>query len=79
MPKRYSSSDTEKVAGRLGFTQRKKKGNDATWSRTGSLPVSIPMNKSEIAVGTFRAIVRQMGIDTEEFERILENKGGDKA
>lgn len=75
MPKRYSSSDCEKVAKRLGYGKSKRKGNDESWTRPNSLPVVIPRNKSEIPAGTFGSILRQFGLSRDEFDRVL-NKGG---
>ena len=69
MPKLYSSDYIVKVLLRLGFEFVSQKGSHAKF-RKGINPVFtviVPMSKKEIPFGTFRSILRQANLTTEDF------------
>ena len=66
MSKLFSSLHIIKVLLRNGFTFISQKGSHQKY-RKESRTVIVPHPKKEIPIGTFRSIVRQSGLDKEEF------------
>ena len=69
MPKLLSSKIIIKTLERKGFVLVSQKGSHIKYRRHGRvvLTVIIPANKKEIPYGTFRSILRQSGLNEEEF------------
>nr|WP_299417638.1 type II toxin-antitoxin system HicA family toxin [uncultured Emticicia sp.] len=69
MPKLYSSDYIVKVILRLGFEFVSQKGSHAKFRKgiNPVLTVIVPMSKKEIPFGTFRSILRQANLTTEDF------------
>lgn len=69
MPKLYSSDYIVKVLLRLGFEFVSQKGSHAKFRKgiNPVLTVIVPMTKKEIPFGTFRSILRQANLTTEDF------------
>lgn len=69
MPKLYSSDYIVKVLLRLGFEFISQKGSHAKFRKgiNPVLTVIVPMSKKEIPFGTFRSILRQANLTTEDF------------
>lgn len=69
MPKLYSSDYIVKVLLRLGFYFVSQKGSHAKFRKEANpvLTVIVPMSKKEIPYGTFRSILRQANLSTEDF------------
>jgi predicted RNA binding protein YcfA (HicA-like mRNA interferase family) len=72
MSKLYSSEEIEVVLRKLGFELVSQKGSHGKFKNRVGRIVILPMNKREIPIGTFRSILKQIGIDYEEFKRLLE-------
>jgi len=58
-----------KVLERKGFVFISQKGSHIKYRKSGSvaLTVIVPANKKEIPHGTFRSILRQSGLNEEDF------------
>ncbi|MBS1495196.1 MAG: type II toxin-antitoxin system HicA family toxin [Bacteroidetes bacterium] len=67
MPKEYSSKEIETVLKKIGFVFISQKGSHGKFKDDKGKTVILPMNKKEIPFGTFRSILRQAGIDLNEF------------
>lgn len=70
MPKLYSSRNIEQVLLQLGFFFVSQKGSHAKFRHENGRVTILPMNKSEIPIGTFRSILKQAGISLKEFEKL---------
>jgi predicted RNA binding protein YcfA (HicA-like mRNA interferase family) len=68
MSKLYSSKDIEYVLKKLNFNLISQKGSHGKYKNPSGRIVILPM---EIPMGTFRSILRQIGINLEEFKKIL--------
>lgn len=66
MSKLYSSSHIVKVLLSNGFVFISQKGSHQKY-RLGSRTVIVPHPKKEIPIGTFRSIVRQSGLNIDDF------------
>ena len=73
MPKLFSSKEVEYVLKRLEFRFITQKGSHGKFKNKEGRIAILPMNKKEIPQGTLRSILRQSGINYEEFMKILEN------
>lgn len=71
MPKEYSSKEIESVLRKLDFNFVSQKGSHGKFKDRKGHTVILPMNKKEIPYGTFRSILKQAGIDLNEFIKIL--------
>lgn len=69
MPKlpRISGSDCVSALGRLGFIQVRQRGSHAVLRR-GQRGCVVPMHR-ELKVGTLAGVLRQAGVDADEFIR----------
>lgn len=69
MPKLYSSAHIIAVLLRFGFEFISQKGSHAKYRKSGNptLTTIVPANRKEIPFGTFRSIVRQSGLNDEDF------------
>jgi predicted RNA binding protein YcfA (HicA-like mRNA interferase family) len=67
MPKEYSSKEIETVLKKIGFNFVSQKGSHGKFKNDKGNTVILPMNKREIPYGTFRSILKQAGIDLNEF------------
>lgn len=71
MLKLYSSREIEYVLKKLNFRFVSQKGSHGKYKNSEGKIVILPMNRKEIPYGTFRSILRQIGISLKEFEKIL--------
>ncbi len=58
---------------RLGFEQVRQKGSHVVLKKTtseGEIGCVVPLHK-ELAIGTLRGVLRQAGVDVEEFRENL--------
>lgn len=69
MPKLYSSREIEAVLKRFGFSLTTQKGSHGKFKHQDGRIVILPMNKREIPVGTFRSILKQANLISEDFEK----------
>lgn len=71
MPKLYSSDEIIKVLQKKGFVYIAQKGSHVKFRKTGSpvLTVIVPASRKEIPFGTFKSILRQANLTSEDFER----------
>lgn len=71
MPRLYSSARITRVLQEHGFYYVSQKGSHAKFRKEEgdtTYTVIVPANKKEIPFGTFRSIVRQSGLSTEDFK-----------
>ncbi|MFA6530653.1 MAG: type II toxin-antitoxin system HicA family toxin [Candidatus Micrarchaeia archaeon] len=68
-----SAIELLKILAKLGYYSVRQKGSHMTLRSTNYPPITIPMHK-EIARGTLRAIIREIGITKEQFEQLIEGK-----
>ncbi|MBU4173545.1 MAG: type II toxin-antitoxin system HicA family toxin [Actinobacteria bacterium] len=71
MPKlrRVSGNETIKALERLGFVQVRQRGSHVILKKTeasGSIGCVVPLHK-ELALGTIRGILRQVGVSVDDF------------
>jgi len=71
MPKLYSSLEIENVLLKNGFVFKTQKGSHGKFKHQDGRIVILPMNRKEIPIGTFRSILKQIGITKEEFEKLV--------
>ncbi len=72
MPKLYSSAQIVKILKNNGFTFISQKGSHAKYHKQISNKVRtviVPMAKKEIPLGTFKSILRQSALDTNDFKK----------
>lgn len=71
MPKLYSSAEILKVLQRNGFVFVSQKGSHIKYRKTGNptLTVIIPADRKQIPTGTFNSILKQSGLNREDFEK----------
>ncbi|BAL81602.1 type II toxin-antitoxin system HicA family toxin [Caldisericum exile] len=72
MSKLYSSDEIIVVLKKLNFKLVSQKGSHGKFKNEIGKIVILPMNKKEIPLGTFRSILKQMGIDYNDFNKLLE-------
>ncbi len=68
MPKLYSSKHIIRILEKHGFVFVSQRGSHGKF-RKGSLTAIVPMAKKEIPLGTFRSIVRQSGLNPNDFKK----------
>lgn len=68
MPKLFSSKEIIRILESQGFAFVSQRGSPAKF-RKGSHTAIIPTPKKEIPLGTFRAILRQSGLDIKIFTK----------
>lgn len=73
MSKLFSSKEIAYVLSLLGFTHISQKGSHGKFKNSAGKIVILPMPKKEIPEGTLRSILRQAGIDKDEFKKLLGN------
>lgn len=77
MPKQYGYKDIEKILNILGFKFMRQRGSHKSFVKKEAdgthHQVVVPTHKA-LAHGTFSAILRQIGIDREEFVEMLSPK-----
>jgi len=66
-----SATELLKILAKLGYYTVRQKSSHMTLRSTNYPPITIPIHK-EIARGTLRAIIREVGITKEQFERLIE-------
>ena len=71
MSKLYSSDEIETVLRKLNFRLVSQKGSHGKFKNETGRIVILPMNKKEIPIGTFKSILKQIGISYEKFEKLL--------
>ena len=65
--------DLQKAARKLGFRMVRQKGSHARWKHPDGRATTIPVHgDSEIGSWLFYEILRQLGINEEEFRKLLE-------
>ncbi len=71
MPKLYSSAEILKVLQRNGFAFISQKGSHIKYRKPGNptLTVIIPADRKQIPTGTFNSILKQSGLNREDFDR----------
>jgi predicted RNA binding protein YcfA (HicA-like mRNA interferase family) len=67
MPKLPSSKQVVRTLEKHGFGFVSQRGSHAKYRR-GEHTVIVPSPRKEIPLGTFRSIVRQSGLSTEDFK-----------
>ena len=67
MPKRWSTSEVERVLLQHGFRLASQKGSHRKYVSGGRV-VIVPAGRKEIRPGTFSSILRQSGLDSSAFE-----------
>ena len=68
---RLSGSDCVKALGKAGFYFKRQRGSHLILRRDAPFAQVIVPNHRELAKGTLRSIIRQAGLEVEEFERLL--------
>jgi len=71
MPKLYSSDEIQSVLLKIGFVFKSQKGSHGKFKHVDGKTVILPMNKKEIPIGTFRSILKQANLTSEEFEKLF--------
>lgn len=66
MPKRWSSSEVERVLRAYGFVLVSQKGSHMKYVSNGRV-VIVPAGRKELPNGTFASILRQSGLDISKF------------
>lgn len=66
MPKRWSSSEVERVLRQCGFVLVGQKGSHMKYVSNGRT-VIVPAGRKELPSGTFASILRQSGLDISKF------------
>lgn len=56
---------------RLNFKLTSQRGSHGKFKNKSGKIAILPMNKKEIPMGTFKSILRQIGISDEDFKRLL--------
>ncbi|MBZ0092142.1 MAG: type II toxin-antitoxin system HicA family toxin [Sulfuricellaceae bacterium] len=67
MPKRWSTTEVERILLRYGFILVSQKGSHRKYVANGRV-VIVPAGRKEIRAGTFASILRQSGLDASAFE-----------
>lgn len=67
MPRRWSTTEIERVLLRNGFRLASQKGSHRKYVANGRI-VIVPAGRKEIRQGTFASILRQSGLDISQFE-----------
>ncbi len=71
MPRRYGSRELTRLAESQGWRFSRQRGSHMIFVKTGERNhVLIPASERQVRVGTVASIRRQMGLSTDEFERI---------
>ena len=68
---RLSGSDCVKALGKAGFYFKRQRGSHLILRRDAPFAQVIVPNHRELAKGTLRSIIRQAGLEVEEFEGLL--------
>ena len=70
MPKLYSSDLIVKILLQKGFVFISQRGSHKKYRKTGipTLTVIVPADRKEIPVGTFKSIIKQSGLQSEDFK-----------
>ena len=66
MPKRWSSSEVERILRAYGFVLVSQKGSHMKYVANGRV-VIVPAGRRELPNGTFASILRQSGLDISKF------------
>lgn len=66
MPKLYSSKHIIKILEKNGFIKKSQKGSHVKYIKSDFI-VIVPHPKKEIPYGTFASIVKQSGLEKDEF------------
>lgn len=67
MPKRWSTTEVERILMQHGFRLVSQKGSHRKYVSNGHV-VIVPAGRKEIRQGTFSSILRQSGLDMSAFE-----------
>jgi len=67
MPKRWSTTEVERVLLRNGFHLASQKGSHRKYVANGRV-VIVPAGRKELRQGTFASILRQSGLDISAFD-----------
>ncbi|MBI2933079.1 MAG: type II toxin-antitoxin system HicA family toxin [Planctomycetes bacterium] len=68
-PRSSRPRDVERVALRLGFVLSHQKGSHRIYKRSDGRRLTNPFHPGDVKTGLLRAIVEDMGITAEEFNR----------
>ena len=66
MPKRWSSSEVERILRAYGFVLVSQKGSHMKYVANGRV-VIVPAGRKELPNGTFASILHQSGLDISKF------------
>ena len=66
-----SAKELIKILTKLGYYPIRQKGSHITLSSSNYPQITVPFHK-EIARGTLRAIIREIGLTREQFMKLLE-------
>jgi predicted RNA binding protein YcfA (HicA-like mRNA interferase family) len=65
------AKEIERVARLLGFEKARQKGSHARWKHPDGRATTIPIHgNAEIGSWLFQEILKQLGIDEEEFNKL---------
>jgi predicted RNA binding protein YcfA (HicA-like mRNA interferase family) len=67
MPKRWSTTEIERVLLKHGFRLVSQKGSHRKYATSGRV-VIVPAGRKEVRQGTFASILRQSGLDISAFD-----------
>ncbi|WP_337869231.1 type II toxin-antitoxin system HicA family toxin [Meiothermus sp.] len=59
-----------RVLVRLGFVERKAKGGHRLYQHPDGRTTVVPFHSGELAMGTFRKILKDIGISVEEYQKL---------
>jgi predicted RNA binding protein YcfA (HicA-like mRNA interferase family) len=66
-----TARDLQRIASRLGFSKTRQTGSHERWNHPDGRAVTIPLHGGrEIGPPLFFKILRQIGIDLEEFQKL---------
>jgi predicted RNA binding protein YcfA (HicA-like mRNA interferase family) len=66
MPKRWSTTEIERILEKHGFHLVSQRGSHRKYVASGRV-VIVPAGRKEIRQGTFASILRQSGLDLSDF------------
>ncbi len=71
MSKLHSSNEIVSVLKKLKFKLISQRGSHGKFKNESGRTVILPMNKKEIPPGTFRSILRQIGVSDKDFKELI--------
>ena len=68
MPPR--SPEVQRALDKLGFKLKRQKGSEAIYIHPDGRWTTVPVHSRELKSGTYRAILKQIGLSEEEFKNL---------